>query len=211
LEDTHSEPVGTDASGVVEYDSHERCWDCDSLYGEHRGTDNRCPMLRIEDGTAIKDFVDDPSATFYPLSAENDVTYSGNHPGNLEVRVMPKGYEEELEMFGEREPELEQEQEPETASGYESLEQILSMALHQASEGKGRDRHANGMPFERQRMQQICDAQGHVGFCVGQVVKKTLEAEPLDAEEAASDILGAINYLAGMLIWKIKNESSSEN
>ena len=80
--------------------------------------------------------------------------------------------------------------------GYAPLERVLTLALQQASEGKGKDRHANGKPFDRQPMLEIARMVGP-GFCLGQAIKKAQESSRMPPEAAKRELLGAINYLAG--------------
>lgn len=88
--------------------------------------------------------------------------------------------------------------------GYETLAAVLQEAYDQAATGKGAERHANDLPFHEQPMQQIARRRG-LGFLLGQVDKKTEEAQGmLERGERAAwrrEILGAINYLAGALIY----------
>lgn len=101
--------------------------------------------------------------------------------------------------------------------GYESLVQVLGDALEQAAGGKGAERHGNGLPFSAQPMQTM-------GFLLHssqgmryQVLKKVQEANTqLDnarisqdpdkikqaKEFAEKEMLGAINYLAGAIIFE---------
>ena len=84
--------------------------------------------------------------------------------------------------------------------GYEALAKVLSLAMAQASSGKGKERHGgHGEPFHEQ---QICEIQKRVGggFCQGQAVKKIYEADVLDCERAIDELLGAINYIAAAII-----------
>lgn len=85
-------------------------------------------------------------------------------------------------------------------AGYEKLADVLRRAYDQASAGKGKERHANDLPFHKQPMQQICDQVG-VGFAMGQAIKKAQESLSLPHERAIAEVLGAINYLAGVVIW----------
>jgi len=88
-------------------------------------------------------------------------------------------------------------------AGYESLAAVFEAAMAEAAEGKGRDRHASGEPFERQPMIAIAAMVG-VGFPLGQAQKKAQEAARFaaagDADCARAEILGGINYFAGALI-----------
>jgi hypothetical protein len=79
---------------------------------------------------------------------------------------------------------------------YASLRYVLKMALEQASVGKGKDRHANDKPFDRQPMMEIGRMVGP-GFCLGQAIKKAQEASRMEPDAAQRELLGAINYLAG--------------
>lgn len=89
---------------------------------------------------------------------------------------------------------------------YGRLSSVLLQALAQASEGKGKERHAAGNAFEDQ---PICAIQHMLvdhpfGFQAGQVIKKVVEAGRLfrdkGSEAAKAEILGAINYAAAMVV-----------
>jgi len=83
---------------------------------------------------------------------------------------------------------------------YSSLENVLAMALDQASPGKGKERHAeDAEPFEKQ---QICEITRRVGqgFPLGQAVKKIQESPRLVSEHRINELLGAINYIAASII-----------
>jgi hypothetical protein len=84
--------------------------------------------------------------------------------------------------------------------GYESLAGVLQRALDQAQTGKGAERHANSLPFHKQPMQTIAGQVG-VGFLTGQAIKKTQEGQTLPAGRDVAELLGAINYLAGAVIF----------
>ena len=83
--------------------------------------------------------------------------------------------------------------------GYEALGLVLSKAIDQAAHGKGKERHANGEPFEQQKICRISRAVG-VGFAVGQAMKKAEEALRLEKSAGLRELLGAINYLAAAYI-----------
>ena len=89
---------------------------------------------------------------------------------------------------------------PFSAPGYEVLAAVLQRAFDQAADGKGKERHANALPFDKQPMQTIAAAHG-VGFLTGQAAKKSQEAHGLPHDRAVAEILGAINYLAGAVIF----------
>lgn len=84
--------------------------------------------------------------------------------------------------------------------GYELLDDVLARAYRQASQGKGAERHAQGAPFDEQPMQRLCELYG-VGFALGQAAKKTQESQRLPHERAVAELLGAINYIAGAVIY----------
>lgn len=91
-----------------------------------------------------------------------------------------------------------------TVPGYESLRSVLLRAYDQAARTKGAERHANDLPFHRQPMQTITAAHG-VGFLFGQAAKKAQEAQGMydrgQTDKAIHEMLGAINYLAGAIIF----------
>lgn len=90
-----------------------------------------------------------------------------------------------------------------SAPGYERLAGVLGRAFHQAAHGKGRERHANDLPFHDQPMLQIARRRG-IGFVLGQADKKSEEAQGMLerglADAAVRELLGAIVYLAGAVI-----------
>jgi len=89
---------------------------------------------------------------------------------------------------------------------YTSLGNVLNDAFTQAAEGKGKERHACDNKFEDQL---ICQIQRMLkdhpfGGQAFQAIKKTIEAGRLykisGSESAKAEILGAMNYLAAMVI-----------
>lgn len=91
--------------------------------------------------------------------------------------------------------------------GYEKLDDVLARAFNQASQGKGKERHANDLPFHEQPMQQV-NAMVGVGFSHGQAIKKIVESQNMAPEQAVHELLGAICYLAGSIITL---ESANDN
>ena len=94
---------------------------------------------------------------------------------------------------------------------YASLADVLHRALLQASQGKGKERHASGdTPFEEQPMATINRQLGSVHGFIYQAHKKSLESLRLPAGRDVAELLGAINYLAGAVIalesWARKTE-----
>ena len=90
--------------------------------------------------------------------------------------------------------------------GYEPLFEILVEALNQAQRGKGKQCHAENKPF----MQQPIITEGReIGIWghVFQVRKKVREAANCqDLDRAITDLLGAINYTAAMVIVRREKE-----
>ena len=85
--------------------------------------------------------------------------------------------------------------------GYEQLETILGEALEQAAAGKGKERHATGQAFEDQPMQLISKLLGDNHGLAFQAIKKIQESLRLPDDRAERELLGAINYIAGMIIF----------
>lgn len=86
--------------------------------------------------------------------------------------------------------------------GYEQLAAVLRAAHDQAAIGKGADRHANGLPFHEQPMQTGSDILGTDAGLAFQVIKKVREGRQFaELDRLERELLGAINYLAGMVIW----------
>lgn len=87
-----------------------------------------------------------------------------------------------------------------TEDRYESLRDVLELAYRQAAYGKGQDRHGVGQPFDKQPMQHLLDLYGY-GFAAGQIGKKVQEAQRLPKDKAVHELLGAIVYAAGLVIY----------
>lgn len=86
---------------------------------------------------------------------------------------------------------------------YSGLRRVLDMAFAQASQGKGKERHANGREFDRQPIMELARMHG-LGYPTGQAAKKLQEAHTLlrlrGKEAAIQEILGAINYAAAAVL-----------
>lgn len=82
---------------------------------------------------------------------------------------------------------------------YASLRSILNEAYEQAASGKGKERHANGNPWEEQPIAEIGRMVG-VGFNTGQAIKKLQESTRMDPEAACRELLGAIVYAASAIM-----------
>lgn len=85
---------------------------------------------------------------------------------------------------------------------YESLRQVLVDALKQAAVGKGHERHARGNPFEKQHMQTISQLLATDRGMAFQAIKKLTEGlDMADAGARERELLGAINYIAGIVLY----------
>lgn len=93
------------------------------------------------------------------------------------------------------------------APGYESLAAVLQRAFDQAAIGKGAARHADARPFHEQPMQTISELLGdHTGLLY-QAMKKVQESKRMKKEPAINELLGAINYLAGAIIFLERDDA----
>ena len=97
--------------------------------------------------------------------------------------------------------------------GYEPLARILALAYDQSAKGKGKERHANARPFDKQPIMEIgrmlastCDGELY------QVMKKVQEASGMisrgNTQAAKAELLGAIVYSAAayLLIEESENQ-----
>ena len=83
---------------------------------------------------------------------------------------------------------------------YQSLSGVLDEALLQASEGKGKERHATeGEAFEAQPICEMARRLG-VGGPLYQATKKIYESQRLPGERGVAELLGAINFIAAAVI-----------
>ncbi len=92
-----------------------------------------------------------------------------------------------------------------SAPGYDKLADVLLRAFDQAARGKGKERHANDLPFEEQPMQTIGNMLHSDAFMVGQAIKKLQESGNLSHDAKIRERLGAIVYIAGSIIFEEKN------
>ena len=89
--------------------------------------------------------------------------------------------------------------------GYQILRDVLDCAYDQAVTGKGEERHGLGRKFPDQHIVSYPRERGTMEGLMFQVKKKMEEAVDLfkngDAGKAEEDLLGAIVYLAAMVIF----------
>lgn len=100
-----------------------------------------------------------------------------------------------------------------TPEGYVNLYDTLVRAFNQAAYGKGKERHANNRPFEKQPILEIARMVG-IGYPLGQAMKKTQETitlQKIRGEDAAiAELYGAINYLAAAVILLEEQKTAKE-
>tara|TARA_R110000851_G_scaffold239969_1_gene392682 strand:+ start:273 stop:695 length:423 start_codon:yes stop_codon:yes gene_type:complete len=91
-----------------------------------------------------------------------------------------------------------------TNPAYDSLEVVLKAAYNQAASGKGKERHAgNGLTFTDQPMQTISKLLNTSDGLAFQAIKKVTEAKGMQTfEQKERELLGAINYIAGIIIFE---------
>ena len=99
---------------------------------------------------------------------------------------------------------------PGGVSGYEHLARILGLAYDQSAKGKGKERHANARPFEKQPIMEIARMCG-LGYQTGQIQKKVQEATTMasrgNTAGAKAELLGAIVYAAAAYLTVEESES----
>lgn len=87
------------------------------------------------------------------------------------------------------------------APGYGALALELQDAFTQSAAGKGKERHANGRPFDRQPIMEMGRLFGP-GFASGQATKKMQEALGMlargEVDRALAEVHGAIVYAAAL-------------
>lgn len=87
-------------------------------------------------------------------------------------------------------------------AGYEDLYSELLLAGSQAAFGKGKERHANSLPFTQQPIFTIGRTVGPA-FNTGQAIKKAGEAQQMfnrgEKDKAVHELQGAIVYLASAI------------
>lgn len=96
--------------------------------------------------------------------------------------------------------------------GYRPLIEVLIDAANHAALGKGKERHAGEKAFVDQPMLTITRRYG-LGFPFGQAEKKLEEAHRMvergQTDAAIREMLGAINYIAGAVIYVYELDGQS--
>lgn len=88
------------------------------------------------------------------------------------------------------------------APGYERLVRVFTDAHNQAAFGKGKERHANDLPFEKQKMLSISHLLDSPDGMAYQVTKKLTEGLAMaEVHRTKAELYGALNYLAGIVIF----------
>lgn len=91
---------------------------------------------------------------------------------------------------------------------YASLRAILDEAFDQAATGKGAERHGRGNPFDEQHMQTISRMLQSERGMAFQAIKKLTEGLDLQTHQARRrELLGAIVYIAGIIVYWDKSEN----
>jgi len=85
---------------------------------------------------------------------------------------------------------------------YHYLARALLGAYAQAAHGKGKERHANALPFQRQRMQTLAQGMGSSQGMTYQVCKKAQECERMEPAAKIRELHGAIVYAAGAIVFE---------
>lgn len=83
--------------------------------------------------------------------------------------------------------------------GYDDLFNILALAYDQAARGKGKERHANNKPFNKQPIIELADKYG-TGFLLGQAAKKLEESTGMTYGADVKELLGAIVYTSASIM-----------
>lgn len=91
------------------------------------------------------------------------------------------------------------------APGYDELAAALGAAFEQAAFGKGHARHGGcalgEIPFTEQPMQSICRMLRSDDGMAYQAIKKVEEASRMVGDQREKELLGAIVYIAGMVVF----------
>lgn len=90
--------------------------------------------------------------------------------------------------------------------GYETLAQTFQKAYLRASTGKGLDRHSDGQSFDKQDIVQELRIFKSETPALFQARKKIKESIRLSKHEAVAELLDAMNYLAGAVIYLTEQE-----
>ena len=94
---------------------------------------------------------------------------------------------------------------------YTALQDVLDRAWQQAACGKGAERHGQSKPFTEQPMQTISDLLNTQNGMLYQAIKKIQESTRMDRDAAVRELLGAINYVAGAIIWLEKQNEADHS
>lgn len=113
---------------------------------------------------------------------------------SLQTRISSRDLEMPLDKFADTV----------RVDGYESLEAVLFDAYLQAATGKGAVRHGRGAAFDAQPTQTISALLGTDSGLAFQAMKKINEGMRLDPAAKKRELLGAINYIASIIIFMNK-------
>jgi hypothetical protein len=182
------------------------CHNCDRLT-----TDNVCPLSNRDIDTCLQN----PSRPFWKPKEPTTQSKNGlicdfcSHDNAAQLGPClncDETYSKFVPRTGKQKKNSFSFQNVNSADPYFELNLVLQNAMKQASQGKGKERHANDNNYEDQ---VICIVgrllKDHpFGAHAYQVIKKTIEAGRLykisGPEAAYNEMLGAINYAAAMNI-----------
>lgn len=83
---------------------------------------------------------------------------------------------------------------------YSSLSEILDLAYLRASEGKGKERHADDKNFEDQDICEELRIFDSISPALFQIRKKTKETRKLSKEQSINELLDTIVYSAAAVL-----------
>lgn len=95
-------------------------------------------------------------------------------------------------------------------TGYDGLQNVLSLALAQAAAGKGAERHARERAFEDQPIMMISEMLQTPDGLRYQAIKKIQESQRMPTDRAVQELLGAINYIAATIIYIKRHAEAAE-
>jgi len=97
--------------------------------------------------------------------------------------------------------------------GYAPLRAFLDEAFLRASQGKGKERHANGFPFLEQPLFMIMRGLGPGGVngAIFQAIKKLMEIKNLKPESQVAELMDVVVYAAAAAIYLREIYDASTN
>ena len=132
-------------------------------------------------------------------------------PYDAPIADIMKDYQILWEQLEAMSPEQKsQEITPVDGGQYGSLLGVLMDAFAQATYGKGKERHnPDSLNFEEQDMMKIMKRRG-IGFALGQADKKSWEGQRMKYQHRRTELLGAIIYIAGAIVFDDMRHAETE-